>query len=66
MLLSQNQNISSESFSAFTDSTENLKSFQKKDEPRRLFVSEIMDYKKQGYLNARKAAYQNTYGQSTC
>ena len=33
---------------------------------RRLFVSEIRDYKRRGYLNARKAAYQNTYGQLKC
>ena len=33
---------------------------------RRLFASEIRDYKRRGYLNARKAAYQNTYGQLKC
>ena len=31
-----------------------------------LFVSEIIDCKKHGYLNAQKAPYQNTDGESTC
>ena len=38
----------------------------KKDDLSRLFVSEIIDYKKRGYLNAQKVLYQKTYGQSTC
>ena len=29
-------------------------------------ISEIIEYKKRGYLNALKAADQNTYGQSSC
>ena len=53
-------------FSAFPESTWNFEYFDIKDEPERLFVSEIRDYKMRGYLNARKAAHQNTYGQSTC
>ena len=39
---------------------------EKQDEPQRLFLSEIIDSKKWGYLNAQKAPCQNTYGQSTC
>ena len=31
-----------------------------------LLFSEIIDWKKWGYLNAQKAAYQNTYEQSKC
>ena len=49
--LSQNQNKFSEFFSAFPDSTSNLEYFEKKDEPQRLFVSDIIDCKKQGYIN---------------
>ena len=30
------------------------------------FFPEIIDYKMRGDLNTQKAAYQNTYGQSTC
>ena len=40
--------------------------WKRKDEPGRLFVSEIIDYKKRCYLNAEKAAYLNTYGQLKC
>ena len=40
--------------------------FKKRYEPQSLFVSEIIKCEKQGYLKAQKAAYQNTYGQSTC
>ena len=39
---------------------------EKQNEPLRLFLSEIIDSKKWGYLNAQKAPCQNTYGQSTC
>ena len=66
MLLSQNQTIFSIFFSAFPESPKNLKYFEKKDEPQRWFVSEIIDCKKRGYLNAQKAAYHNSYGESTC
>ena len=40
-----------------------MKYFEKKDEPQRLFCSEIIDCKRLGYLNAEKAPCQNTYGQ---
>ena len=66
MLLLQNQKIFSYIFSAFLESRQNLESFEKKDESQKLFVSEIIDCKNRGYLNAEKAAYQNTYGESTC
>ena len=66
MQVSQNQKIFSEFFSAFPKSPYNLEYFEKKDEPQRLFVSEIIDSKERGYLNAKKAPCQNTYGQSTC
>ena len=56
----------SDFFLAFLKFTSNLESLKQKDEPQRLFISDIIDYKKWGYLNARKVAYQNTYGQSTC
>ena len=42
-----------------------MKHFEKKDEARRLFLSEIIHWKKRGYLHAKKAPCQNTYGQST-
>ena len=60
MLLSQNQKISSQFFSAFSKSTKNLEYFEKKDEDRKLFFSEIIDCKKRGYLNPEKAPCQNT------
>ena len=64
MLLFSNEKIFSEFFSAFPESTSNLKFFEKNDESQRIFFSEIKDCKKRGYLNAKKAACQNTYGQS--
>ena len=52
MQLPQNQKISSEFLSAFPESTLNLEYFEKEKEPQRLFLSEIIDCKKPGYLNA--------------
>ena len=66
MQLSQNQKIFSQFFSALLESTEKLKYFGTKDELPNLFVSEIIDYKKRGYLNAEKGLFRNTYGQWTC
>ena len=42
----------SEFFYAFAKPTLNFKYFGKKDDPQRLFVSEIIACKKLGYLNA--------------
>ena len=53
-------------FSAFPQSTYNLKYFEKEDDPQILFSSQIIDSKMRGYLNAKKATCQNTTGQSTC
>ena len=39
-----------------------LKYFEKKGEPQKLLVSQIMDCKNRGYLNDQKAPSQNTYG----
>ena len=64
MQLSQNQEIVSQIFSASPDYTYYLEYFEKKYEPRKLFLSEIIDCKIQGYLNAQKVAYQNTNGLS--
>ena len=66
MLLFQNQKIFCQFFSPFPQFTSYFEYFEKKDEPGRLFVSEIIDYKKRCYLNAEKAAYLNTYGQLKC
>ena len=46
MLLFQIQKIFSQFFAPFPEFTSNFKYFEKKDEPGRLFVSEIIDYKK--------------------
>ena len=42
MQLSQNRKIFSEFFSAFVQGTKILEYFEKKDDPQRLFVSEII------------------------
>ena len=64
MQLSLNQKMFSEFFSSFPQSTYNLKYFEKKDDPQRLFLFQIIDSKMRGYYNAEKAPCQNTYGQS--
>ena len=66
MLLSQNQKLFGEFFSAFVESTKNLEYFEKKDIPRKSFVAESLDCKKLRYLNAGRSPSRNTYGQSTC
>ena len=53
-------------FLPFLNLREIWHTFLKKDESWRLFVSEFKGYKNRGYLNPRKAAYQNTYRQTTC
>ena len=65
MLLSQNQKTFSEFFAVFPQSTSNLQYFETKDESRKLFVSDIIDFEKQSQLNAEKAAHHKTYGEST-
>ena len=51
MQLSRNHKIFSQSFSAFRKCTYNFEDFGKKYEPQMLFVSDIRDSKKRGYLN---------------
>ena len=46
MQLSRNRKIFSRFFSAFPKSKENFEYFGKTDEPQRLFVSEIIGWKK--------------------
>ena len=64
MQLSLNQKMFSEFFSSFPQSTYILKYFEKKDDPQRLFLSQFIESKMWGYLNAKNASCQNTYGQS--
>ena len=66
MQLSPNQKLFAEIFSSFPEFKPKLDYFEKKDEPWRLFVSEIIHCKKRSYLNVKKAQCQNTYRQSTC
>ena len=51
MQLSKNQKMFFEFFLAFPKSTSIFENFGIKDEPQRLFVSEILDCKMPGYLN---------------
>ena len=63
---SQNLEIFSEFFFPFPESTWNLECIDQKVQLQRLFLSEIIDWKKRSSLNAQEAPCQNTYGQSTC
>ena len=66
MLLSQTQKIFSQLFLHFRNLHKIWNTLNKIDEPWNLFLSEIIDGKKWGYLNDGKALSQNTYGQLTC
>ena len=50
MQLSPNQKLFPEFFYAFPEFKSKPDHFEKKDEPQRLFVSEIIDCKKPSYL----------------
>ena len=52
MQLSQNEKIFFEFFAAIPESTSNLEYFEEKNGPQRSFLSETIDCKKRGYLNA--------------
>ena len=54
MQLSRNQQMFSQFFSIFPETTLNLEYFEKKDEAQKLFFSEIIHCKKWGNLNPKK------------
>ena len=66
MALCQNQKVFSQFCFEFPESTWNLEYFEKKDDPSKLFFSEIIHYKKRGYLNEEKPKCLKSYGMSTC
>ena len=66
MSLSQKRKMFSEVFSPFPESTYNLQYFETRDQPQRLFLSEIKDCKNRSKLNAQKASCHKTYGEPTC
>ena len=49
--ISQKQKIFSVFFIAYLECASNLESFENKDEHRSLFISEIIDSERVGYLN---------------
>ena len=59
--LSLKQNTFSGFFIAFLKFTLNGEHFQKKGESSSLSISEIIDSKRDGYLSACKALYQNSF-----
>ena len=66
MLLSQNQKNIFAILFCISGIYETLEHFERKVEPWKLFVSDIINCEKQGQLSAEKAAYQTTYEESTC
>ena len=60
MQLSKNQKNFSEFFSAFPQSTWNFEYFEKTAEPKKWFLTEIIDWKRRSYLKAQKTPYYNT------
>ena len=59
--LSLKQKTFSGFFIAFLKSTWNGEHFQKKGESSSLSITEIIDFKRGGYLSAWKALLQNTF-----
>ena len=59
--LSLKQKILSGFFIAFLKSTWNGEHFEKKEESSSLSISEIIDFKRGGYLSAWKALLQNSF-----
>ena len=57
---SQKQKNFSLFFIAFLKYAWNLESFQKKDDYPSLFISEIIDAERRGYLTVSKVLFQNT------
>ena len=53
-------------FIKFLESTSNGEHCQKKEEFSRISISEIIDFKRDGYLRAWKALLQNSFRQWTC
>ena len=49
--ISQKQKIFSGFFTAYLECASNLQHFEKKEEHRSLFISEIIDSERVGYLN---------------
>ena len=48
------------SFAAFLKYTSNFEHFEKNDNPHSIFIFEIIDCERRGYLNVKKAPVQNT------
>ena len=66
MQLSQNEKKIAHLFLHFRNLYKILDVLKKRYDPQRLFVSQIIDCKRSGYLSAEKASRHNTYEQSTC
>ena len=58
--LSQKHKAFSEFFLAFSKSTLNFEHFQKKDDPRIFFISEITHSEKRGWIYVQKVPFQST------
>ena len=58
--LSQKHKAFYEFYLAFSKCTLNFEHFQKKDDPRSLFISEIMHSEKRGYIYVQKVPFQST------
>ena len=66
MHLPSKLNTSSHNFIPFVESTLNLQHFQKNIDPHSLSISEIIDSKKRGYLNAWQVLFQDNLPHLTC
>ena len=66
MILSQKPKYFPGFFIPFLKCTSNCKYFVKNDESPRLSISQIIDSKRDGYLNVQKIFFQATLRLSTC
>ena len=66
MPLSQKLKTFPQIFIAFSQSAQNFEHVEEKDRPYSLNISEVVDFQKNGYLNALKLLFSKTLRQSSC
>ena len=66
MQISRKLKTFSQFFIAFLKSTLNLEYFERKDLSQSLSITEIINFKKDSYLNVQKAIFHATLRHTTC
>ena len=66
MQLSKKRKTFSEFFTPFLKSTSIFEYFDEKDDPHRLYISEITECERRGKINVQKSPFENILRQLTC